>query len=136
LPEAVELLRQNLDQNGFTNYEVIQAGVAEQAGTARLATDRGQLRAALTEDENGLTIDLVALDDLRLRPPTVVKIDVEGAESRVLNGMRGLMKERHPTLVVETHGDQLEFVTLILTNAGYSIQNLADRGGMPHLLAT
>jgi len=137
-PDAVEALRLNIDQNGFTNYEVIQAGVAEKSGSARLALDRGQIGAALTEDtgRDALTIELVALDDLALRPPAVVKIDVEGAESRVLAGMSRVIARHHPVLIVEIHGDQLGPVRAFLRDAGYESQTLKDGGGMPHLLAT
>jgi FkbM family methyltransferase len=49
--------------------------------------------------------NVIALDDVDLdEPPSLLKIDVEGAEADVLLGARGLLARHHPHLVVETHG--------------------------------
>lgn len=58
--------------------------------------------------------------DFGLRPPDFVKIDVEGAEVQVLKGMMALLKERHPTLLMEIHGPEIETEVLgILSLLGY-----------------
>lgn len=41
-----------------------------------------------------------------MRPPDVIKIDVEGAELLVLRGASRTLTEYHPTLFVEIHGTQ------------------------------
>jgi methyltransferase FkbM-like protein len=53
---------------------------------------------------------VVALDDYALdrRPPTLLKIDVEGAEVDVLRGAQRLLREDRPHVIVETHGARLE----------------------------
>ena len=139
-PSAIAQLRANLGLNGFTNYEVIEAAVADQRGTARLAVGRGglwsELTAKLVDDNGGGTfaVDLVALDDLDLPAPRLVKIDVEGAESRVLAGMTRLLLEHRPTLVIELHGTE-EPVTRLLQESDYRVEMLLDPGN-PHVLAT
>jgi hypothetical protein len=49
--------------------------------------------------------NLIALDDVDFdEPPSLLKIDVEGAEADVLRGGRRLLARHRPHLVVETHG--------------------------------
>jgi FkbM family methyltransferase len=140
-PSVIAQLRANLDRNGFTNYEVIEAAVADQRGTARLRLGRGdpwsELTARLVDGDGGgtLAVDVVALDDLDLPAPRLVKIDVEGAESRVLAGMTRLLREHRPILVIELHGTQ-EPVTRLLRESDYRVEMLFDPGGVPHGLAT
>ena len=131
-PQAglLPLLAHNLDQNGFHNYEIIEAAVADAPGTTRLNQDG--LRAAVTAEAGPTRI--LTLDELDLRPAALVKIDVEGAESRVLRGMLRVMGEHRPTLIIEIHGDQEPSVEMILSEANYRIEVLND-DGMPHLLA-
>lgn len=148
-PQAsiVPLLAHNLDQNGFANYDIIEAAVSDRPGKARiaveggraeqarLAPDRGRLRAALSPYTRfAPAVRLVTLDELDLPAAALIKIDVEGAESRVLRGMTRIMSEHKPTLIIEIHGDQGPSVEAILGAAGYRIATL-DNDGMSHLLA-
>jgi len=49
--------------------------------------------------------NLIALDDVDFdAPPSLLKIDVEGAEADVLRGGRRLLARHRPHLIVETHG--------------------------------
>jgi FkbM family methyltransferase len=130
--DLLPLLAHNLGQNGFHNYEIIEAAVADEPGTTRLRTPPLQSRARITA-QTGLT-RLVTLDELDLLPAAVIKIDVEGAESRVLRGMLRVMGEHQPTLIIEIHGDQGPSVETILSEANYRFEVLND-DGMPHLLA-
>jgi hypothetical protein len=50
-------------------------------------------------------VETASLDTLvghhRIRPPNIVKIDVEGAEIEVLQGMEGVLRAWGPTVIVE-----------------------------------
>jgi FkbM family methyltransferase len=70
-------------------------------------------------------------------PPDVVKIDVEGAELRVLAGMSGLFARGAPrVMVIEVHGgffgqgaEQFQCdVHALLEGAGYLVERLTGRG--------
>lgn len=74
------------------------------------------------------------------RYPDIVKIDVEGAELRVLEGMSGLPDDRWPdTILLEVHGvfhpaGPLDLATGIhglLTKRGYRLFELSASGEMP-----
>jgi FkbM family methyltransferase len=144
---VVPILAGNLDQNGFSNYDIIEAAVSDssgsaliklegdQSGKARLVGDRGGPPAAeAPRARSALTVRLVTLDELDLPAPALVKIDVEGAESQVLRGMTRVLREHQPTLIIEIHGDQGPPVEAILGEAGYRIA-VFDNEGMRHLLA-
>jgi Methyltransferase FkbM domain len=68
----------------------------------------------------------------RIRPPDVVKIDVEGAELAVLGGMGSTLAERRPTVICEVDGETPELVAgkrkeiaALLEAAGYTVETLA-----------
>lgn len=74
----------------------------------------------------------VALDDFcyqRQVFPQVMKIDVEGAEVRVLKGAQRLLREKHPVIFLSIHpsrirllGDTLEEMLALAAKAGYTLR--------------
>jgi FkbM family methyltransferase len=48
------------------------------------------------------TVEIITLDSLKLKPPSVVKIDAERSEAKVLKGGLRLIKEHHPMIVFES----------------------------------
>jgi len=52
-----------------------------------------------------------------LEPPDLVKIDVEGAEIRVLKGMASVLASCRPRLLIETHSPELEAEVLSMLSA-------------------
>lgn len=95
-------LQRNIELNG-ADVEVVAAAVSDAAG--RLGLARGK-SSAQWRTEPGDEVTSVTLDDFaRNHPaPRVVKIDVEGAELRVLRGAERLLREHRPILVCELHG--------------------------------
>ena len=106
LPRNVALLRRHVAMNGLENVTVIAAAVADAPGSGFLSPSRSSAQGSLKKE--GIAVSVVAIDDLLsrggLRRPTVLKIDVEGAESRVLAGARNLLEVFHPLLLLSTHG--------------------------------
>lgn len=74
-----------------------------------------------------ITVEGIALDDLAtrpgVRPPDVVKIDAEGAELDILDGMTRLLAEGRPVLIVEVHATNEQLVQR-LHAAGYALSSL------------
>ena len=69
------------------------------------------------------TLDSCIYGEKGLRPPSVVKIDVEGAELEVLHGASRALSEFHPKIFLEIHGTQLHSdCRAFLTARGYSIE--------------
>jgi FkbM family methyltransferase len=80
-------------------------------------------------------VPAMSLDQIRehLPAPTVLKIDVEGAELAVLEGGRRILAEDRPLLLCEVCPANAEAVARLLEAAGYRILDggLADGGLRP-----
>jgi len=64
----------------------------------------------------------ITLDDLAATHfvPDVIKMDIEGGEADAIRGASKLLGSRRPALVVEVHGEQVEWECLeLLRAAGY-----------------
>lgn len=149
-PDNARAIAINAQLNGISNITVIGKAVSSQAGRARLQVVDDQSWSKLEDygehpyTEQVLEVETVAIDDLlagsELRPPTVVKIDVEGAEIAVLEGMRSTIERHRPAIICELHDTHAEFVAF-MHRVGYRLVNLegtipvAQEGASAHALA-
>lgn len=134
VPANVLTLQSNVDANNFDNVIVHAVALSDSDGTARIDVTQHGITARLADDGH-LEVRTVRLDSLALRAPTVVKVDVEGAEAAVLRGMKETLRTHRPTVIVEIHGAEEGAVRRELADAGYACVERLDDGGMPHLLA-
>lgn len=147
-PPAIPGLRENVALNGLDHVEIVESAVAGAPGRARLL-QVGQHSWSHLEDRGrhpGTTavveVDVTTVDAevAAGRPaPDVVKIDVEGSEIAVLEGMRDTLAAHGPALVIELHATNREVMDL-LDAAGYRAENLEGpspvrEAGPVHLLA-
>jgi hypothetical protein len=97
-------------------------------GVEGLLFRKGQSSARGRLDEGGeLVVEAVALDELigsgSLPDPQYMKIDVEGAELRVLEGARQLLERSHPTIFMDTHGMEVHGQCCrFLVSLGYQLE--------------
>lgn len=108
--DNLDVLRRQLTENGVRNVTVhaVAAGRARETRTLYL---RGELSAVNSLFSDGcygpvtgtVPVPVVPLDDLVEGTAAVVKIDVEGAEVDVLEGMSRLLGRPDIRLVVEWH---------------------------------
>jgi FkbM family methyltransferase len=123
-PFLADLLTRSREALGAREaaVEVVRAAVAERAGKASFhVSARGRAASWLDGSRpstqaggsrGAAQVDVLTLDDLLRgrRNPTVVKIDVEGSEARVLDGAERLLGEIRPTLLIEVSGAVAEKV--------------------------
>ena len=96
---------------------------------AHSSSSMGKARGSAGREEHyegEIKVAGLALDDFVFSEnnpaPGLIKMDIEGGEVLAVKGMRRLLKEKHPLLFVELHGeDAARAVWLTLSNAGYSI---------------
>jgi FkbM family methyltransferase len=102
-----------LRKDGLSHrVRALQAVAAAESGTALLEIN--PLHPAdhkLSVNDTGLTVSAVTLDELvrennSLRP-SLIKIDVQGAEMLVLAGAANILRNHGPALFVELHEDGL-----------------------------
>jgi FkbM family methyltransferase len=128
----------NARTNGLGNISVVPAALTDEDGwlsfllsgslEGRLEKDDtdAQARRRARRGQPSLQREFVAATTLDRwlaqtgeTPPTVVKVDVEGAEVGVLRGMRSTIAASRPTLIVELHGTREE-VADELDGLGYA----------------
>lgn len=70
-------------------------------------------------------VPTLTLDSLlsRLKPPNLLKIDVEGAEVLVLKGARRLLRDIRPVVMVEVAEENVEAVGDLLAAANYQLMD-------------
>jgi FkbM family methyltransferase len=132
-PDNVTAIRQNAWVNGMYNIQVIQAAVSDAGGRGQLQVVEDQSWSKLAEygehplTEQVLEVDLVSVDEVvesgKAPPPRLVKIDVEGAELAVIEGMRRTMEAHRPAIVCELHDTHADFARR-LDELGYDVTNL------------
>jgi FkbM family methyltransferase len=140
----------NLARNRLRRVAVVPTALAEEAGNAVL-----QIAPALHGGHNTLggfahegvsaigteRVPVETLDGLAKRlglgKVDVIKIDVEGAEVRVLEGGRALLKASRPVLLIEANEDALrkqatsaEELLALLKSLDYAIFAFSDTTGL------
>jgi FkbM family methyltransferase len=149
-PDNAEAIRVNAALNRVPNIEVICAAVADRAGRGRLQIVDDQSWSKLVQfgehpfTERVIDVKCVAIDELvssgRVPPPTVVKIDVEGAELEVVAGMRETIAAHRPAIICELHDTHAAFADAMQA-CGYRVINLEgtapirEAGASAHALA-
>ena len=141
-PDVCRRLSENVLRNGFSNVEVVQAAVCSRTGSTAFARADPHISPdmGLGRIGNSITapslirVRSVALDDFvrDALPPDVIKCDVEGAETEVLQGARSLFERQKPVIVCELHSAEgTESVKALLVQIGYTLRWL----DVNHLLA-
>jgi FkbM family methyltransferase len=147
-PENASRIEEHLAHNSLPQIRMIPCAVWSSGGRVRFerapaqSSRNGGAVATLSAAQRNDTIevDAVALDDFALGNPlpTVVKIDVEGAEADVLRGGEEVFRRAKPVLICEVHHrPAAEDVARWLGERAYEFDWLEDTPQFPrHLLAT
>jgi len=109
LPENLSFLWRHVRLNRLSNVAVHAAAVSDVAGKLRFSRT-GSRSTGHLDDRGEMQVGAVTLDQFVFEqghaPPSLVKIDVEGAEGRVLRGAQRLLHSKRPVIFLATHGKQ------------------------------
>lgn len=100
VPHNVEVVRQNIELNGFDHVTLVGKAVGAETGTTWI-TDESNAQVT-GKAGSGVEVDVVPLDAYADIRPTLVKIDVEGFEAEVLKGAQQVLAHA-PKLHIELH---------------------------------
>jgi FkbM family methyltransferase len=112
--ENVQLLRRNIALNRYNNVVLEDAAVSDETGHASLSIsehNRGDHRLVpLGSLGRTIVVRTIGLDSYfdGKRKPNIIKVDVQGAEWRVLAGMQHLLATASPIIVMEWTPDLID----------------------------
>ena len=104
-PEAFRLLTTNVERNSATNISALRVAAGAQKGAVQIASFPRERRfnggASRTTDSPGaenFDVSVQPIDALQLDGCALVKIDVEGAEKDVLDGLTDVIRAFKPVI--------------------------------------
>ncbi len=140
-PPVARLLLENVRINGLTNVKLHQAAASNAPGTTEY-----RMNAPTAPARRGggapvpTLVPVVTIDSLKDEMPRVrlVKIDVNGSEVLVLEGMKELLRYDRPFVILDVvderirkvHGSAGEIFT-ILHGLGYATHTVGPDGARP-----
>jgi len=153
-PECLKRLRETIARNQIDWVQLHPYGASDQPGTLELTVFDGHSGvgtfAAIGADDPAAThrmlLELVRADDVLARDPRpikLIKLDVEGFETKALNGLLETLKRHRSMVVVETveahlrrAGSSSDELFGLMHGLGYRAYALSSkREGMRHGLA-
>ena len=136
-PTNAATIREQISINGFDDKcQVEEVAISDRADTAEFVMADVNANSHLVdfvapharEDGSKIKVPVDMLDtfDDKHPHPTLIKIDVEGAEVAALAGATQLLdRQPQPTWLVSTHSDELKNeVEVVLRRHGYSLRSL------------
>lgn len=134
MPDTFALLASNTRLFDNANVSLLNVAVSDRVATVGIELPRFEqglpnyYQARLTPAEARFSVLTLPIDALAIpKRVSLAKIDVEGHELPVLQGMRRLIERDHPVLIVET-GDQA--TTDLLHSLGYVTERLAGSSNL------
>ncbi|WP_162806727.1 FkbM family methyltransferase [Sphingosinicella terrae] len=144
-PVCVGYLRQLIARNGLQNCTIIPVGIAPRAYVAGLnlydgAADSSASIIPAFRRRTAETVPVPVMSDAELDLPetiAVLKIDVEGGELGVIEGLQSTIASRLPEIVVEIlptrnqpeRRDRQERLETLLFGMGYQISIVRKQNG-------
>jgi len=141
-PVNVSTLRENLELNDL-DVQIEQCGLTDRETEGELAVSsdqsgEGRHSLAVSNDEETLPISLRRGDSMiqngQVPEPTVLKIDVEGAEVGVLEGLRTALQSSCRLCYVEVHPDRMsnydsttDDLRSLFEECGFDLETIGQR---------
>ena len=127
IPDTFALLTENVRHCAHANVSLLNCAASERTAAVGMEIPRwdngmeNYYQAHVVSGTSGLTILALSIDSLALPTVRLVKIDAEGHELPVLQGMRSLVERDHPVLIVETGTGE---ATRLLESWAYRVERL------------
>lgn len=125
--DTFSILEQNLKINGLKNVHAVKAGAGTRneklfftKGNDTTNHTIGQSDSKDLPQDSYEVVDVITLDTYNSKDVTILKIDVEGMEAKVLEGANALLSSDKLNIVIlETFGN--EYLHEIMVNYGFNL---------------
>lgn len=135
-PQSMRLLRENIALNQIDCVDERHLGIGIGAKRSRLAIEmprQGDLVLARLVPSPAGNIEVFPLDELGLERVDLLKIDVEGMEFAVLEGMAATLRRSRPVLMVEVRQRDVERFIAAMHGHRYRLQRAFPGVGYQNL---
>lgn len=113
---SYNLLKENIKNNNISNVIAYNKGLGNKLKSTKIIYSHpaniGQTYLAVSSKQvkeiKGESIDIIKLDDIKIKDIGFIKIDVEGYELEVLRGGKKFFNTYSPIVMVEFHGFEIE----------------------------
>jgi FkbM family methyltransferase len=120
-PRACSMLTRIVEELGLgETVRPIQLALSDRAGEACLTEESWSGNVALATDVTPRSCRMVRLDDVGIEDPQLIKIDVEGHESQVIDGAWNIIERTKPMLIFEDWSAKSKAHFGRLSQAGYT----------------
>lgn len=148
-PPNITKLIKNVKLNGLEHISIVETALSDTSGTTPISTPEeptpGHGTSSITDELSDMSVPTARGDELitkrQMPPPNIVKIDVEGAEPLVVDGLATALSEDRCRLVLcELHppdlseyGSSVSGMREKFEALGFSVE-LHDRWGDAYVL--
>jgi len=110
-PALIESIKNHISLNNFENVKIVNSAVSDKTGKmiSFAPENEGELSTNAIKNQGDVLVQTLALRDFikQFDKPNFIKIDVEGNEKSVLEGLFRNKVEKLNKMLVEIHPDQL-----------------------------
>lgn len=130
-PSNLAALKRNVELNGLNNIVILPLACSDEQGSLSFYLDKTNTggHSLVKKTKNKIIVNAERLDiiikEKKIKDVRLIKIDVEGAEMRVLQGAKELLKKQHPKIIFET--DHPSKVIFFLEKFKYKIKKISKR---------
>jgi len=135
VPAIFQGLKEHMEMNRFHHVQCVPAGAWDYSGRVQFFTG-DHLGAGHCAEIGGtsgrsMEVEVLSLDDFVFEgnhhPPDFIKVDVEGAEGKVLAGARRVLETYRPVLLIDLHNPEQDVaVGTTLMHLGYKTHRTTD----------
>lgn len=126
----VDILERKKEKYGDERIKIFSVALSDSNGIMNLKNYANENSVVLSDGE--VSVCCTALDDLLAeKPPTLIKIDVEGFEQEVLNGAQNIIRACQPVLAVAIYHKERDLWEIpLMINEKYPFYSLFIRSYM------
>jgi FkbM family methyltransferase len=129
LSDNVHDLERHLSLNNVDNTRVFEVALGDKDGKCNFDPCVSRLQGYLSDD-GGMSVTARTIDSLTregLEPPTLIKMDIEGAEVKCLLGALETIRQMKPRIFLAAHWGRTKGPCVaILTALGYQFDQIGD----------